>query len=563
MARSRYRRIVLFFARIIVSIIFWDLFLPRIGLRSLASKTRAKRLRESAISFRALAIQMGGVLIKVGQFLSTRVDVLPREITSELSGLQDEVPPVDYAAIKEVAESEFGMALSKKFARFEETPLAAASLGQAHRAWIIMPVDPDVPSKGKLRRAVVVKIQRPNIQQLIEIDLAALQTVGRWLQKYHPIQRRANVPALLDEFTKILYEEIDYIAEGHNSEKFAENFKGDARLRIPQVIWSHTTKRVLTLENVWAIKITDYEAITAAGINRAEVASRLLDTYLKQIFIDGFFHADPHPGNLFVKPLGDPVPGEQYRPWQLTYIDFGMVGQVDPELSRGLRQLMIGVGTQNPKQVILAYQTMDMLLPDADLEMLERAEARIFERFWGKNMNELREISSEDIQEFTHEFRDLVYQMPFQVPQNIIFLARTVSILSGMCTGLDPEFNVWDHLAPFARKLMAEDSQKNIDAWLEETFRFGKVILSLPDKIDSVISRVESGQISVRTPDSADQTARLERAIRQVALGIIFAAMLLGGIQLLLAAQYFFGQILLGCAGFFLLWFLVSYRHPR
>ena len=175
----------------------------------------------------------------------------------------------------------------------------------------------------------MVKVQRPNIENIIATDLAALRTVGRWLNYYPPIRKRANVPALLEEFTRTLYEEIDYLAEGRNAETFAANFKDHPGVLVPKVIWTHTAQRVLSLEDVQGIKITDYEAISAAGISRTEVASRLLDTYLQQIFQDGFFHADPHPGNLFVRV--NPADGtrlEKKPEWRLTFVDFGMVGRI-------------------------------------------------------------------------------------------------------------------------------------------------------------------------------------------------------------------------------------------
>jgi len=502
---------------------------------------------------------MGGVLIKVGQFLSTRVDVLPAEVISELSGLQDEVPPENFEDIRLVAEAEYREPLDKKFAFFDESPLAAASLGQVHRARL-----PESAGGSN----VVVKIQRPNIETVIATDLAALRTVGNWLKRYKPISRRADVPALLAEFSRILYEEIDYLAEGRNAETFSANFRDDPGVRVPSVIWTHTTKRALTLENVWAIKITDYDEITAAGIDRAEVASRLLDTYLQQIFEDGFFHADPHPGNLFVYPLPeqdepdssqeDGREIENSREWQLTFVDFGMVGRVPNSLKEGLRETLIGVGTQDAARVVKSYQMMGVLLPTADLELLEKAEARVFEQFWGRNMTELGQISMDEVHEFTGEFRDLIYSMPFQVPHDFIFLARAVGILSGMCTGLDPQFNVWNHLAPFAEKLIAEEAVGNWEFWLDEAKSFLGSIVSLPVKMDRMLSRMDRGEVAVRAPEIVKQLKHLESTFHRITGGIVFAAFLLGGIQLYLSNYYTFAYILFAGAFISLVWVLIT-----
>ncbi len=571
MLRVRYRRIVLFFARILLSFIFWDLVLPRLGLRKLAAKTRSKRLSRSASAFRSLAIKMGGVMIKVGQFLSSRVDVLPQEITNELKELQDEVPPESFTDIQRVAEAEFGVSLEKKFASFEEMPLAAASLGQVHRAQLHSfqdqtPQSRDsestlIQSRNKLVD-VVVKIQRPNIEQLIETDLAALRTVGGWIHHYPPIRKRANVPALLSEFTRILLEEIDYLAEGRNAETFATNFKDYPGVRVPSVIWTHTTRRALTLENVWAIKITDYQAIDEAGIDRAEVASRLLKTYLKQIFEDGFFHADPHPGNLFVDPLPSKsiAKSRSNTDWELTFVDFGMVGRVPDSLRNGLRELLIGIGTQDTSRVIRSYQMMDVLLPGADLALLERMEARAFERFWGKSMSELTNISVQEMRDFAEEFRELLFDMPFQVPQNMIFLARCVGILSGMCTGLNAQFNLWDHLVPFAKKLMVEEASTGMEIWLTGLEKLVRALVGVPPRMDTVLSKMERGELVIQNPDAIREMQRLKRALRQVTGGIIFASLLMSGIQLYIGDKILFSVILLVAAFCLLLGILVSGR---
>ncbi len=324
--RARYWRIVFFFARVTANFIWWEIFLPRVGLSGWSHRTRSQRYRRVAARFRALAIRMGGLMIKVGQFLSARLDVLPPEITEELSGLQDEVPAEDFDAICRLAEAELGQPLAEHYAWIDETPMAAASLGQVHRARLR---DADAADQGF--GEVVVKVQRPHIEEIVEVDLSALRRVGTWLQNYKPISKRANVNALVEEFATTTRAEIDYLAEGRNAETFGAIFEDNPRVHVPKVVWSLTTRCVLTLEDVAAIKLTDYDAITAAGIDRAQVAAVLLDTYLQQIFEDGFFHADPHPGNLFVTPRQQN--GEEgAADWQLTFVDFGMVGHVPDNL---------------------------------------------------------------------------------------------------------------------------------------------------------------------------------------------------------------------------------------
>jgi len=552
--RSRYRRIVFFFARAILNIIYWDLVLPRLGLRGWSRRTRQRRLHRIAADFRRLAIQMGGVLIKVGQFLSARVDVLPEEITTELAGLQDEVPAEDFADIRRVAEAELGAPLSERFASFDATPLAAASLGQVHRAQL----HPDDIGEGQ-KAYVVVKIQRPNIETIIATDLAALRTIGGWLQRYRPIRQRADVPALLNEFSRTLYDEIDYLAEGRNAETFAANFRSRPNVSIPYVVWSHTTRRVLTLEDVFAIKITDYAAITTAGIDRVLVARRLFDIYLLQIFEDNFFHADPHPGNLFVTPLsGSDDDGQR---WRLTFVDFGMVGRIPPNLRTGLRELIIGVGSKDSDRLVNSYQMLGVLLPHADIAKLKQAEAMAFDRFWGKTIDELRQTTFEEMHEFAKEFRDLVYDMPFQIPQNLIFLGRAMGILYGMCVGLDPQFNLWERLAPFAQKLIAEEtSSRNLEFWLGELVSLVQAMLVVPKRMDAVFSKIEKGEVAVRIPRIEGQFDRLEGAMRQMVGALIFIALLLGGVQLYLAGEKLFGEVLLAGSTLALIWILLAGR---
>lgn len=534
MLKTRYRRILWFFSSVLLDLIWWDVLLPRIGFRARSDKTRPERLRRIAARFRRLAVELGGVMIKVGQWLSARLDVLPAEITDELSGLQDEVQAEDFSAIRRVVESEFDQPLEARFEAFDSQPMASASIGQVHCARLRQQDGEDISSE-RLRPAVVVKVQRPNIEQIVATDLAALQVVGRWLMLYRPIRRHADVPGLLREFNQTLAEEIDYLHEGKNAEIFAENFAGVEDVRVPAVHWQHTTRRVLTLEDVGAIKITDYSALDAAGVDRKEVARRLFDIYLKQIFEHHFFHADPHPGNLFILPQPDEQGGR--TGFKVVFVDFGMAGKITQNVVDGLRELVIAVAQRDGSRVVKAYQIMRVLLPDADLELLTRANQRAFERFWGKSTTELLEMGQEEALEFLSEFRSLLFENPFQLPDNMILLGRCLSILNGICTGLDPDFNVWHSVLPWADRLIAEETRDQWKVWLGETVDTLRTVVSLPRRAETLIERIEQGRLEMRSPELNRRFQRVERAISRLGFSVIFAACLLGSVQLYLAGS--------------------------
>ncbi len=553
--RARYGRIVFFFARASTSLLFWELLLPALGLRGLSGRTRAKRLRRLAVRFRSLAVRLGGVLIKIGQFLSARLDVLPEEITSELAGLQDEVPAVAFAAVRRLAEAELAAPLAERFESVDETPLAAASLGQVHRARL-RPAPPSGAEAGAAAPppAVVIKIQRPDIERIIATDLAALFTVGRWLHHVPAIRLRADIPALLREFARILHQEIDYIAEGKNAETFAEQFRRDSGLRVPRVIWSHTTRRVLTLEDVYGIKVTDRAALDAAGIAPGEVAARLFDTYSQQIFHHGFFHGDPHPGNLFVAAVGG-------GRWQLTFVDFGMTGRLTPETRAGLREAAIAVGTKDAARLVRAWQRLGGLLPSADVALLERAEARMLERMWGRSMGELARLGPQEAREMLREFRELFYAMPFQIPQDLILLGRTMGILSGICTGLDPSFNAWNRIAPFAQELLAEEGREHWKGWLSGVGGLLRALVDVPRQTENALARLERGELAVRLPELTVQVSLLELTLRRLVAALLFSAFLAGVLLLDPACRLWPARLLLAGAAVSLGWLVLARRH--
>jgi predicted unusual protein kinase regulating ubiquinone biosynthesis (AarF/ABC1/UbiB family) len=535
--QARYRRIITFFGAVTASFIYWEIVLPKLGLVAWSNRTRLDRNRKAATRFRAMAIGMGGLMIKVGQFLSARLDVLPAEITDELAGLQDEVPPAPYEAVRDKAEAELGRPLSQVYASFEVAPLAAASLGQAHRA-VLRPEDAAETGFAD----VVVKVQRPFIEEIVATDLAALRRVGRWLTRYKPVSSRADVPALVEEFAHTTLAEIDYLAEASNAGHFAEAFATDASVRVPQVAWEHTTQRVLTLEDVTAIRMGDYDAITAAGIDRGQVAHKLVETYLQQIFEDGIFHADPHPGNLFIAPTGEP--GE----FRLTFIDFGMVGRIADNLRDGLREALLAIALQDAARLVGAFKELDVLLPTADVKLLELAAAQVFDRFGGMTMGDLRDISHEEMMSFGLQFRDLMVNMPFQLPENLLLLGRSIAMLSGMCTGLDPQFNLWVALAPYTTKLISgEGGGLNWDTIKGEGAKVVQTLIALPARADRLLTTAERGELAVRTPMLDFRVRQLTATMNRLVFAVVFVGLVLAG-AVLYATAPVLGQVLLGAS---------------
>jgi predicted unusual protein kinase regulating ubiquinone biosynthesis (AarF/ABC1/UbiB family) len=526
--RARYRRILRFAGWNLTVTWWYELVLPRIGLARVAERSRSKRMRRFAQRFHVLAVDLGGLMIKVGQFMSSRLDVLPPEITAELEGLQDEVPPVPFAAIRALAEAELGMPLERAFAAVDEIPVAAASLGQAHRARLA-PLD--IEDTGL--DAVVIKVQRPGIEAIVETDLAALRKVGGWLSRVRLVSDRVDTRALVEEFAQTSLQEIEYLHEAANAERFAADFADDDRVGVPAIVWERTTRRVLTLEDVTAIKVTDAAALRAAGIDPTQVAPVFATVMFDQLFTNGFFHADPHPGNIFVTPVASvrgPGLGESGAPpWKLTFIDFGMMGEVPSGTRRGLRKLLIAAASRDGKGLVDAMRDLGVLLPSAETADLERAMTKLFARFGGMGFAELREVDPREFRDFAVEFGDVVRSLPFQLPENFLLIIRAMSLTSGVCSALDPEFNLWDSIEPYAAQLIREESGNVVQDLAQQALEAVGIAFRLPKRVDALVTRLEDGSVAVANPTLEKRVARLERTARRVVSAILFAALLIAG----------------------------------
>ena len=457
-------------------------------------------------------------MIKVGQFLSSRLDVLPPEITRELEGLQDEVAPESFASIVAQAERELGIPLDRAYAHFESDPIAAASLGQAHRARLTPALAADLGFEN-----VVVKVLRPGIEQIVEVDLAALRRVARWLSRVKLVNRRADAPALIEEFATTSLEEIDYVHEAGNAERFAEIFIDDPRVGAPVIVWERSARRVLTLADVTAIKITDVGALQAAGLDPDAVAAELARATFEQIFVAGFFHADPHPGNIFVTPSAE-------HGFTITYIDFGMMGEITDELRDGLQQFIFAVASRDALGWVVATQRLGVLLPSADTVELERAVTALFDRFGGMGVAELTALDPRELQQFALQFSELVRTLPFQLPESFLLLIRTVSLISGVTSALNRDFNMWDAVDPFARTLLRGGGTSTARSVGREAVAILSALARLPQRVDALATRLDRGELAVRSPEVEQRLRVLDGSVRRATSAILFTALLLAGV---------------------------------
>jgi predicted unusual protein kinase regulating ubiquinone biosynthesis (AarF/ABC1/UbiB family) len=525
--RQRRNRIVFFFFRVLVTGFWWDVLVRNLGGRSWANRTALQRYVNHARRFRALAIDLGGVMIKLGQFFASRVDILPKEIIDELAGLQDEVPPETFDDIRTVLESEFNRPIGDSFRSFDPVPVAAASLGQAHRVVL------------KSGERAIVKVQRPGIDVLVAVDLEAVRTAVRWLKRYGPIRRRADVDALYDEFCRTLNMELDYLAEGRNIERFRTDFKDWETIRISKVHWELTTRRVLTMEDIGAIKVNDVAGYQARGVLASEVALTLYDFYLQQVFVNGFFHADPHPGNMFVQPYDD---GD----FTINVVDFGMVGTLSPQLKTDLREMFLGLATRDAPRVVRAIDDAGWLLPTADRREIERAATKVFARYWGISMSDIQNLDVHEMRDFMKEFRSLIYEAPFQIPSDILFLGRAISILSGLATQIDPNFNVFEAAAPFAQKLIADESGTFGRELLDQVTQTGLALARLPRQLDRMADLIAGGDLRVTVNENERilrELARLNRSAYRIPWAIVAMGLFLGSVMLLAVGQNAFSAI--------------------
>jgi ubiquinone biosynthesis protein len=481
--------------------------------------------------------ELGPTFVKLGQVLSTRPDLIPPAFVAALARLQDQVAPFPFEQARRQIETELGAPLEQLFAAFEETPLAAASLSQVHAA---------ILSSGE---EVVVKVQRPGIEATIATDLEILRGLARLAEEQLPVAELYDLCGIVEEFAHTLRGELDFRREGHNADRFRRNYAGLPFLHIPQVYWDLTTRRVLTLERIRGVKIDDITALEAAGLDRHRVAIHATEVVMQGIFEDGFFHADPHPGNFFV------LPGEV-----IAAMDFGMVGR----LSKGLRQELVrlfAVAVRlDAEGMVEQLLRMSLVEQGVDRVGLRRDLERMLVTYAGRPLKEIR------AGEIIEEAMPIVFRRRLRLPAEMWLLSKMLGMLEGVGLLLDPEFDPFEVARPYAQRFLQEmfSPAAIFDAAKDSLKDWANLVLSLPTALPALVGQLRSGELTVglEVRHVAEPLAALDALSIRLALGVLVAALLVVValfLRPLLTVGAWWGWLLLGVGGLALLGMLAGF----
>ena len=447
--------------------------------------------------------ELGPTFIKLGQLLSTRSDLLPADYLVALSKLQDGARPVAAVVIRELIEQELGAPVEELFATFESEPLASASIGQAHAATL---------QDGT---SVVVKVRRPDVIPTIETDLEILRNVAHQASRHWRAAAVYNLTGLVSEFARTLRGELDYLQEGRNAERFADNFRSDPDVRIPQIFWATSTSRVLTMERIVGIKVDDLDALDRAGIDRAALAARAARVALAMVFDHGFFHADPHPGNLFIEPTG-----------RIGLIDFGMVGEVDDTLREQLSTLLTALTGHRADPLAEALLELSVVKRTVDRDQMDADLTEFMALYQGRRIGEVA------IAPLITQLLALLRNYHLQLPRNVPLLLKFILMVEGMGVHLYPQFNLGEILKPYAQRMaMARFSPKALARLLAQSGQdAAELALDLPTSLRRILSRIDADgvEVHVRASDLELALGRAERIGNRLVVGIIAAALIRG-----------------------------------
>ncbi len=501
-----------------------------------ASSDRGRHLRE-------LLDELGPTFVKFGQLLSTRPDVVPPDIVAELRGLQDDVRPFPFAKVRAVIEEELGLTLEQAFVRFDETPIAAASIGQVHRAQL-----PDGTE-------VVVKVQRPNAPAQVESDLALLYQAARLIRERVRAFDFIDAHELVDEFARSIRQEFDYKLEARNAEAFGRNFKRDELVRVPGVFWSYCGARILTLEYLEGIQLADLDHEATTPEERRVLAYRVTEAWMTMIFRHGFFHGDPHPANILVLDSGE-----------IGLVDFGLVGRLTDADMTKLTRLFIDAASENVDALPRRLAELGVRYPKEREEEFQVALRDLFYRYYGASLSEIDPV------QVIREGFQLIYSMNLQLPTRFVLLDKALATVGAVGVDLYPGFNVFEVAKPYARSLMLERySPRRLAVRAQQESRdLLSVARELPYQVHDVLQEIRDGQIEVGFVHKGlnEFMHKLDVAINRLVVALVVLGGLLGSSLIGIFATEgphviglhvvsVFGFVLSGLLGAWLFWGVV------
>ncbi|MFL5970164.1 MAG: ABC1 kinase family protein [Gaiellaceae bacterium] len=468
---------------------------PRVELEGEPSQ-RGQHLRE-------MLDELGPTFVKFGQLLSTRPDVLPPDIIAELRGLQDDVRPVPLADVEKVVQEDLELTVAQLFSEFEEKPVAAASIGQVHRAML---------PNG---RRVAVKVQRPGAPRQIEADLALLYQAARIAKERVRALDFIDTHQVVDEFARSIRQELDYRLEARNADAFHRNFAGHPHVRVPRVYWSYTRSRVLTLEWLDGTQLADIHPDVWSMDDRRELANVMAQTWMTMIFRHGFFHGDPHPANILV-----------LAPDQIGLVDFGAVGKLTDDDMTKLTRLFIDVAAENIEAFPKRLADLGVRYPKEREEEFLAELREMYYRYYGASLAEI------DPLQVIREVFQLIYTMNLQLPSRFLLLDRSIATLGSVGIDLYPDFNVFEVARPYARGLLLDrfGPRRMASRARKESLRLGQMALELPYQLHDTLEQVRDGQIEVGFVHKGldDLLNRLDVVFNRLVVAMIVAGGLIG-----------------------------------
>ncbi len=446
------------------------------GLIKKISKEKKKgEINHSVIANYVLGsfIDLDSTFIKIGQFLSTRGDLLPEQYINALSNLQDSIPALPFSEIKKVVEKELQKSINEVYKNFEEDPIASASIGQVHRAELLNGTN------------IVVKIQRPNLTSLFYEDLSILRCIAKYLERYTDLGKGREWTGIIDEIGKTLFEEIDFIQEGKNADHFRNNLKYSEGIYIPKIFWQFTTKKLITLEYVPGIKITDVQALEKKNINPKFLTTILVNAYFKQFFEDGFYHADPHPGNIVVKDDST-----------IVFYDFGMVGRINENVRTELANVLISMTNNDTDTLLKTLTRLELIKPGTDISPLKRIIDKAAYNYYNGT-----ELDSLNIKGIESDIKKVFDEKPMKLPSKFTYTLRATGTLEGICRTLDPNFSLINTAKPYFYNLVKESSKESRWTYIKSLFPGKKNVI---DKVQVYMDVIKELPFYVSVKENRD-----------------------------------------------------------